>query len=78
MQRLLQEIIFRQVRQLCIDGKTCNVRYHVGSNKFIVSMDGEPVTFTRSALHDYLLNKNVVRVEQKRAAFMKGENHVRV
>ena len=78
MQRLLQEIVFRRVRQLCIDGKNCNVRYHVGSNKFVVSMDGEPRTFTRSALFDYLLGKDVVRIEQKRAAFMKGERNVRL
>lgn len=78
MQKLFQEIVFRRISQLCIDGKNFNVRYHVGSNKFVISVDGEPRTFTRSALYNYLLGKDVVKIEPKRAAFMKGERNVRL
>lgn len=54
VQDLLTQVARRKIREITINGKPCKVKYHVGSNRFMVNIDGVPTVFTRLGLYTLL------------------------
>ncbi|MBQ2622398.1 MAG: hypothetical protein IJF84_13745 [Thermoguttaceae bacterium] len=57
IQDVLQKVTRRKIREIEIDGQLCHIKYHVGSNRFMVNINGVPTMFTRTHLHALLLSQ---------------------